>query len=127
MGNKWEFAHLGRELYRLVGPEDRERTILEEATEAVDHDREAKYGHPLDDFTTQATYWRTHLAHKYGIDVPIEAEDVAVMMVQVKLAREAVRHGRDNLVDGAGYLRTLERVIEERRRRSPRPPPPPVS
>jgi len=43
---------------------------------------------------------------------PHVPEDVPLYMVGVKLAREVHRHKRDSLVDGAGYLRTLEKVRE---------------
>ncbi len=38
-------------------------------------------------------------------------------MVGVKISREVNTHKRDNLVDAAGYLRTLEMLIDERARR----------
>jgi hypothetical protein len=35
---------------------------------------------------------------------PIPAEFVTLMMVGVKLSREAFRHKKDNVVDGKNYL-----------------------
>ena len=82
-------------------------TILEEAGELVDGDREAAYGHPFDDFSRTGRIWGAIL----GVpDVP--PEKVALCLVGVKLAREVHQHGRDNLTDAAGYLRCAEKVYD---------------
>jgi hypothetical protein len=39
-------------------------------------------------------------------------------MAWVKIARETYMHKRDNLTDGAGYLGTIEMVIDERNLRA---------
>ena len=39
-------------------------------------------------------------------------------MTWVKICREVHQHSRDNIVDGAGYLGTLQMVIDERERRA---------
>ena len=86
-------------------------TILDEAKNLVYGDRQADYGHPLDNFTTIARLWSVIL----GVD--ITAEQVALCMVQVKIARQLWRPKRDNLVDACGYAATLELVQDERKRR----------
>ena len=84
-------------------------TILEEAARLVDGDREDAYGHPSVDLARTGRMWGAIL----GIpDVP--AETVALMMVCLKLSREVNLHGRDNLVDAAGYLRCVEKVLAHR-------------
>ena len=50
------------------------------------------------------------LAGKLRAD--LDARDVALFMVAVKLSRQVNKHGRDNLVDAAGYLETL-RMCED--------------
>ena len=45
---------------------------------------------------------------------PLSAEDVALCMIAVKLARQATRPKRDNIVDIAGYARVLELIQQER-------------
>ena len=82
-------------------------TILEEAAGLVDGPRQSYYGHPADDFTRTGQLWGALL----GTD-PIKPSMVGLMMVALKLSREMNRPKRDNLVDAAGYLRTVELVYE---------------
>lgn len=82
-------------------PED----VLEEALRITRGDRNNDYGHPFDDFTKTAKLWSVIL----GVDVG--PEHVAMCMVCVKLSRQCHAPKRDNLVDGAGYFRTLSMVM----------------
>lgn len=86
-------------------------TILQEAQRLVHGDRQADYGHPLDDFSKTALIWQVILG------VPVTPEQVALCMVGVKISRECNKPKRDNRVDGCGYFATLDMVIEERKRR----------
>ena len=88
------------------------RSICEEAHHLVGGDRNADYGHPLDDFSRTAQIWSAILG------VPVTAEQVGLCMVGVKLSRQCHRPKRDNLVDGAGYMQTVDLVIAERARRA---------
>lgn len=81
------------------------------AASLVTGDRHDDYGHPLDDFTRAALIWQAIL----GCDVT--AEQVALCMVGVKIAREVHAHKIDNAVDGIGYWLTYAMVVEERSRR----------
>ena len=87
-------------------------SILEEAQRLVHGDRGEDYGHPINDFTRTGKIWSAIL----GINV--SAEQVALCMVGVKISREVNKPKRDNRVDAAGYLETLDMVIEERDRLS---------
>ncbi len=78
--------------------------------------RQSDYGHPLDDFGDTAALWTVMLRRK--LLEPITAEDVALCMVQVKMARQCHRPKRDNIVDGIGYLETAHMVGVERARRT---------
>lgn len=88
---------------------DKDLSILTEAHKLVHGDRQASYGHPAVDFSRTAALANTLLASKLSKD--LDAADVALFMVCVKLSREAHQHGRDNLVDACGYLECRERVL----------------
>ena len=85
--------------------------ILEEANSLVYGDRAADYGSVLDNFTTIAALWSPILK------VTVTAEQVALCMVQVKVARQIHKPKRDNLVDGAGYLACAEIMQEEQKKK----------
>lgn len=79
-------------------------TIATEAMGLVSGDRQKAYGHPYDNFLDTARLWSVVL----GIDVT--PQQVALCMVQVKIARELNVPKRDNLVDAVGYLLTYDAV-----------------
>jgi hypothetical protein len=83
-------------------------TILDEAAGLVDGDRGVHYGHPYDDFSGV-----TGAAKCLGVDPHKGPLHHALYMVLVKIARlvETPTH-RDSIVDGAGYFRTYEKVLE---------------
>ena len=89
-----------------------DESILVEADRLVSVDRQADYGHPIDDFSRSAAMWSAIL----GIEV--QAEQIPLCMIAVKMSRELNRAKRDNLVDIAGYAKTLALVHEERQRRA---------
>ena len=92
-----------------VRPERKEKeTILEEASELVDGDRQEDYGHPIDNHTRTAKMWSALLG------VEVTAEQVCLCMVALKLSRQCHKPKRDNLVDGCGYLRNVEMIEEAR-------------
>lgn len=72
---------------------------LREAAKIIDGDRNAQYGNPEDNFKRTAQIWSVILNHK------VSAEDVAMMMVGLKVARYAANSGfqGDTWVDIAGY------------------------
>jgi hypothetical protein len=90
----------------------------QEAERLVHGPRQSTYGHPLDNFQATAHMWTGSLYYKLKPGMTITPEDVAMMMVQVKLAREVNVPKRDNIVDAHGYLMAHHLVIEERDRRT---------
>ena len=73
------------------------KELLETALKATT-ERGQEYGKPEDNFATIARLWRVYL------DTPINAHDVAMMMVLFKVARAKSNPTHiDNLVDIAGY------------------------
>ena len=91
--------------------QDTSLNILEEANELVNGDRQASYGHPIDDFTRTAKMWSAIIGHE------VTAEQVGLCMCAVKLSRQCNRPKRDNLVDLAGYACTVDMVLTERYKR----------
>ena len=83
-------------------------TVLEEAEGLVNGDRRGDYGPPEESFDMIGGFWATYLG------VEITRDDVAQMMVLLKLARSrsAIARGnrpqRDSIVDASGYLRCIE-------------------
>ena len=85
--------------------------IADYAVNLVSGDRQNDYGHPIDDFSRAGKIWEAILG------VPVSAEQVALCMVGVKIAREVNRQKLDNAVDGIGYFLTLTMVQQERAER----------
>jgi len=87
-------------------------SICQEAHRLTNGDRNADYGHPLDDFSHAAGIINAVL----GLE--IMPEDIPTIMICIKLARQENRHKRDNLVDIAGYANTAQMLRDELERRS---------
>lgn len=104
--NEWAKAQDATEVERGV-----DVTILGEAAAIVDGSREADYGPPERNLGRIAGMWSAYL------EVEITPRDVAWMMVQLKSSRDRNRPKRDNLTDGAGYLRLAE-IVETGGRRA---------
>lgn len=78
------------------------------AARLVIGDRNSDYGHPLDNLDRAARIWSVIL----GVDVT--AEQVALCMQGVKIAREINSPKLDNAVDGVGYWLALAMIKQER-------------
>jgi len=87
-------------------------SVLLEAEQLVNGDRNDDYGHPLDDFTKTAKFWSVIAG------VEITAEQVGLMMCALKISRHMNRPKRDNLSDLAGYSETIAMCEDERNRRA---------
>jgi len=87
-----------------------EDTILDEAAKLVDGERNVDYGDPIDNMTQIADLWNTYIG--LAGDIAINARDVTMMMILIKVARDTTSHKRDNLIDIAGYARVAERLNE---------------
>jgi hypothetical protein len=94
----------------MMTPQD----IADYAVSLVSGDRQNDYGHPIDDFTRAGKIWEAILGF------PVSAEQVALCMVGVKIAREVNRQKIDNTIDGIGYFLTLSMVQQERAEREKR-------
>lgn len=87
--------------------------ILDEAARLTAGTRHCDYGHPRDDFARTALMWTGIFAQKLRPGSQVTAMDIPLCMIAVKLARQAHRHKRDNLVDVAGYARTAAMIAGE--------------
>lgn len=88
-------------------------SILDTAKMLTSGTRQQDYGHPSEDFERAAQMWTAILSSKLGPDGRVTDEDIPLCMIALKLARQAHRHKRDNLVDIAGYARTAAMLIGE--------------
>lgn len=78
---------------------------LIEANNIIEGERQDTYGRPEDSFEIIASFWNTYLTAKgYQPAWQLNANDVAMMMTLLKIARETQQHKRDNAVDAIGYL-----------------------
>lgn len=75
---------------------------MAEANALVNGDRQADYGSPALNYQGIALVWSGILVKK--LKEPITNEEAALMMVGVKVQRQAMKPKRDNMVDAHGYL-----------------------
>ena len=80
-------------------------TILEEAAQVVEA-RGKNYAHPRENYERIAPMWSSILGAQ------VTPEQIALCMIVVKVSRHCHKPKRDNLVDIAGYARTLEMLDE---------------
>lgn len=86
---------------------EKKRTLLALAEDAID-DRHKKNDIPERNFARIAKTWSAIL------DIEVTAEQVALMMIAMKVVREAYSHQLDNLVDVIGYTLCLEETVNAR-------------
>lgn len=86
-------------------------SILTDAEAIIYGDREQTYGNPGANLERIANLWNAFIANKP--EPGLTPDDVAMMMVLLKIAREQHQHKPDNLIDGCGYLALIERIHEK--------------
>lgn len=77
--------------------------ILTEATTLTAGDRNKAYGEPHDNLTNMARLVQAYLFGKHGIEVDLDSEDMAWIMLLLKIARASTGYKHDNYVDAAAY------------------------
>jgi hypothetical protein len=88
-------------------------TILEEAAHITATDRQRAYGHPSDNHGNTAALWKAYIERRFGVSLgDFDARDVCMMMVLLKVSRDANLRTHDNLVDICGYARNAEMIRE---------------
>jgi hypothetical protein len=78
--------------------------VLLEARQLITGDRNQTYGPPTQNFQNIADLLNVQFMHKLKDGVVFTPIDVAIIMIQVKLARMIAQPKRDNFVDIAGYV-----------------------
>jgi hypothetical protein len=78
--------------------------VLREAEKLTTGDRNKTYGSPVENFDVTAAIWTQQLSHKLKPGESFTATDVAILAIQLKMARLRTSPGtRDHYVDIAGY------------------------
>lgn len=91
------------------------KPLLQRANELIGGARQNDYGGKLQNFSQIAMLWQGQLATKLQPNAKITPEDVALCMIQVKLARLAKSPDHeDSILDVAGYAGCYEAVQLER-------------
>ena len=77
--------------------------ILQTAIKCVTQDRQDQYGSPEDNFKKIADYWNVYIGCR--MESAFDAEDVAIMMALLKIARITTgQPNADNYIDACGYI-----------------------
>lgn len=90
-------------------------TVLDQAAQLVDGDRQDAYGHPSVNHACTAALWEAYLTRRGDSERPwqgIDAYDVCLLNILQKVSRLAHSRTRDGLVDIAGFARNAEMVGE---------------
>ena len=77
--------------------------VLQTASDYVTKDREGQYGKPESNLALIADFWNDYIGNR--MEGNLHAEDVAVMMALLKVARIATGTFKaDSYIDAVGYL-----------------------
>jgi hypothetical protein len=86
-------------------------SVLQEAHTIIYGEREKTYGAPGKNLETIAAFWTNFLGARGLLCSSLSPEDVAHMMILLKVARLANDpYHRDSLVDVCGYAALSERI-----------------
>lgn len=87
----------------INNPTNKRGSVLLEALDVINGERQDQYGNPEDSFTLIADYWSTYL-QSINIDITLTARDATHMMMLFKIARmSGQKASRDNYRDVCGY------------------------
>lgn len=92
------------------------QSVLDIAKDIVAGPRRESYGHPRDSFQKIANLWTAYL------NIDISKQDVAMMMVLLKVMRQKNKHNMDNLIDICGYAALANVLYGERNAQNSRTP-----
>lgn len=94
----------------MLNPPTKLETVCEIANSLVSGARRSSYGHPLLDFSKVAGMFNGLFGPK--LKKMFTPMDLAMVMMLVKLSREAHCPKKDNRVDMAGYAQVLDTITE---------------
>jgi hypothetical protein len=77
--------------------------VLREAASLITGDRQQDYGPPEVNFQRIADLWNVQAGHLLKDDATFSPVDVALLLLQLKMARAVQSPKRDTFVDAAGY------------------------
>lgn len=84
--------------------------VLKDATSIIMNDRNNVYGPPEVSFNSIAKFWNCWMVCTHR-DVTFDEEDVAIMLLLMKIARTSFSNKYDNFVDMAGYAACAAEVV----------------
>lgn len=85
------------------------------ANDLVYGQRRYEYNHPLDNFSAIADRWNLTIGKKLSAEITMQ--DVALMMIDLKIARQIETPKADNLTDIVGYTEALWVANREQKHR----------
>jgi hypothetical protein len=92
------------------------RSLLQQAHDTINGQRQQDYGDKLQNFAQTAMIWEGILAPKLAKYQHITAEDVALLMIGLKMSRlsKTPTH-KDSILDIAGYAGCMDILQTERK------------
>ncbi len=72
--------------------------------------RNEDYGSPEANHKVIASLWNTYIERSSGTNPELDPRDVCMMMILVKVARDANKPKEDNLVDICGYALNADQI-----------------
>jgi len=89
--------------------------ICSTAAKIVGGERGTNYGDKLENHNNIARLWNAYMLSRPLPDTLLNAEDVALMMLLLKIARAGSGYVEDNYVDMAGYAGCAGAIAHELR------------
>ena len=95
-------------------PTDPERVrVLREAAALITGDRQKDYGPPAVNFERIAALWTIQAQKVLKVDAKFDPVLVALMLLQLKMARAVESPNRDTFVDAAGYAALAAELAQD--------------
>lgn len=99
-----------------MAADEKQKPMLHRAEDTINGPRQNDYGDKLVNFAQIANLWTGTIGHKLQVGRPITPEDVALCMIQVKVARLAKSPDhQDSILDIAGYAGCYDKLQDERK------------